>query len=668
MEKKLVIVESPTKVKSISKFLGSDYIVKASMGHVRDLPLKKIGVDIENNFEPHYVVPKKAKPIVSILKKSTSKASAVYLASDPDREGEAIAWHLKKLFTNDNDKKKKFWRVKFNEITRDAVRDAFKHLGRIDEMKVFSQQARRILDRIVGYKISPLLWKKVKGGLSAGRVQSVALRLICEREEEIDAFKPQEYWSIEAKLHPADKPSDEFTAVLEKLDGKKIKINTRASTDEIINRLKKASGYIVQDIRKREKQRRPLPPFITSLMQQAAINRLGFSAIKTMFVAQQLYEGIELADKESIGLITYMRTDSFRISKDAREAVRGYIKNKFGSEYLPEKPPIYKSKRRAQEAHEAIRPTSMERTPDAIKEYLTPDQLKLYTIIWNRFVASQMSNARLSVTTVFISADNALFKTAGTEVVFPGFLSSYGDAKEEKQMKFPRLAKEEKLTLIDILGLQHFTKAPALYTEASIIKVLEENGIGRPSTYAPIVYTIIKRGYVEKEKGRLHPAELGKVVSRILTERFSDIINVEFTAKMEEELDEIERGSVLWTDVLAKFYKPFIKDLEIAQKELKKITIKPTPTDYKCPKCGKPLVIRSGRYGKFLACSGFPACRYTEPLSTDVKCPEPGCDGKLVYRRSRKGRTFYGCSNYPNCKFTTASLRNLKKQQGIEED
>lgn len=666
MAKKLVIVESPTKVKSITKFLGKGYTVKASMGHVRDLPQKKFGVDTEDNFKPHYVIPTKSKAIVSVLKKAAKDAEAIYLAPDPDREGEAIAWHLREILAKD--KKNKVWRVVFNEITKDAIQNAFKRPGRIDEEKVSSQQARRILDRIVGYKMSPFLWKKIKGGLSAGRVQSVALRLICEREEEIKRFVSQEYWSIEAKLHPKDKVLDEFLASLENLEGKKIKINNEDAASKIVEKLKKVEKYVVENVQKKEKQKHPLPPFKTSFLQQAAINQLGFTAHKTMFVAQQLYEGIDLGSEGTEGLITYMRTDSFRIAKEAVVAARNYIKDKFGTSYLPPKPPIYKSKRKTQEAHEAIRPTSLEKSPESIKNYLTPDQLKLYTLIWNRFIASQMASARLSVTRVSITADSALFKATGTEVVFPGFLAVYEEKEEteEKKGKLPHLVPGEELVLLELLPSQHFTKPPPPYTEASLVKILEEKGIGRPSTYAPIVYTIIKRNYVTKEKNKLHPTELGGVVIKMLIEGFPDIIEVEFTARMEEELDEIERGKLLWTDVLNEFYQPFMKDLETAQKELKKVKIEPIVTEHKCPDCGKHLVIRSGRYGQFLACSGFPACKHTEALPTDVKCPSPGCMGVLVHRRSRKGRKFYGCSNYPKCNFTTAVLRQIKGEQNIE--
>lgn len=674
MTKNLVIVESPAKVKSISKFLGPDYIVKASMGHVRDLPEKRFGVDVEHDFKPEYVLIPKNKPVVNALKKAVEGVSALYLAPDPDREGEAIAWHLSEILAKD--KKIKVWRVSFNEITESAVKEAFKKPGKIDYNKVDSQQARRILDRIVGYKLSPLLWRKVKGGLSAGRVQSVAVRLICERQEEIDNFKPQEYWTISAKLRPKADAEKEFIAVLEKLDGKKVypahtggrKIQNKDEADRIINSLKD-KDYIVETVEKKEKQRHPLPPFTTSLMQQAAINKLGFTASKTMSIAQQLYEGIELGPEGSVGLITYMRTDSFRISKDAQEAARRYIDNKFGKEYLPPNPPRYKSKKTAQEAHEAIRPTSMDRPPEKIKEYLTQDQLKLYTLIWNRFIASQMVSARLSVTTVLVSAGDAIFKATGTEVVFPGFLAVYEEEEEEKEGKtLPVLTNGENLDLLGLIPEQHFTKPPPPYTEASLVKALEEKGIGRPSTYAPIIDTILKRGYVRKEQKKLVPTELGKHVNAILVDRFSDIMDVEFTARMEDELDEIEKGRVSWTKVLKEFYEPFIVDLNKAHNELERTPLRPVETDHKCPKCGKMLVIRSGRYGQFLACSGFPNCKHTEPLITDVKCPKPGCGGILVQRRSKKGKTFYGCSNYPKCKFATSSVKKVQDVDGTPNE
>lgn len=655
MTKKLVIVESPTKVKSISKFLGKDFIVAASLGHVRDLPQKKFGVDIENDFEPQYVVPKKSRDTVNKLKKLAAKAKEIYLAPDPDREGEAIAWHLRELFSKAKDEKKKIWRVKFNEITKEAVLEAFKHRGRLNEDKVYSQQARRILDRIVGYKISPLLWRKVKGGLSAGRVQSVALRLICERQEEIDRFTPQEYWSIIAKLHPEEKADKDFEASLDKLDGKKIKVENQETAESIVNRLKDKE-YQITDITQKERQRNPLPPFTTSLLQQAAINQLGFTAYKTMVVAQQLYEGIELGEEGSVGLITYMRTDSFRVAKEAQLTAMKYIKDNFGEEYLPPHPRRYKSKRKTQEAHEAIRPTSVLRNPESMKECLTVDQYKLYTLIWNRFIASQMASAKFLLTTILINADGATFRTTGTQVVFLGFLKVMRDKEEEKK-ELPQLTKGQLLILISLTPNQHFTKPPPAYTEASLVRALEENGIGRPSTYAPIIYTIVRRNYVEKERAKLQPTELGKVVSQILVERFPDIFEVKFTAKMEEDLDEIEMGKITWSSVLKEFYAPFMADLEKAHEQQEKVSIKPIVTDQICPDCKKNLVIRSGRFGKFLACSGFPTCKHTAPLPTDVACPQEGCDGTLLHRRSRKGRSFYGCNNYPKCTFTTSSLK-----------
>ncbi len=664
MAKKLVIVESPTKVKSITKFLGKDYIVMASMGHVRDLPRKKFAVDTENDFNPEYVIIPKSRKIVAKLRKTADKVDTVYLAPDPDREGEAIAWHLSELLTKK--KKVNMRRVSFNEITREGILKAFKKPGRIDYNRVEAQQARRILDRIVGYKLSPLLWRKVRRGLSAGRVQSVAVRLLCERQEEIDNFKAQEYWSLEALLLPQNRQQEQFKAMLDKLNGSKAKIGNKQEAEKITADLKD-KDYVVSEIKKREKKRNPGPPFNTSLMQQAAFNRLGFTAHKTMMVAQQLYEGIDLGKEGSVGLITYMRTDAFRVAKGAQEAARKYVKNKYGEEYLPQKPPKYKAKKTAQEAHEAIRPTYVEFEPMKIKEYLTADQCKLYNLIWNRFVASQMISARTAVTTVLISAGNALFRASGTEVIFAGFLAVYQDeeAEEKKEeKKLPKLDKEEKLTLLELIPEQHFTKPPPYYTEATLIKMLEEKGIGRPSTYAPIIYTIIRRDYVGRENRRLVPTDMGKHVNAILVERFSDIMDVEFTARMENELDDIEKGKLTCVKVLKGFYKPFINDLNKADEEMKRMPLKPIPTEYKCPECKKPLVIRTGRYGQFLACSGFPECKHTEPLPTGVPCPQPECNGTLVHRRSGKGRNFYGCSNYPKCTFTTNSL---KKYQDVEE-
>jgi len=661
MAKSLIIVESPTKVKSISKFVGKNYVVKASMGHVRDLPQRRIGVDIEHDFKPEYVVIQKNKPNVTALQKAAKNVETVYLAPDPDREGEAIAWHLAELINKDANKHAKIWRISFNEITKTAVDEALKKPGRIDYNKVDSQQARRILDRIVGYKLSPLLWQKVRKGLSAGRVQSVAVRLICERQEEIDNFKPVEYWSLGARLRPDTEGKKEFIAYLEKVDGKKVEVSNKSEADALVARLNNEK-YFVESIEKKEKNRNPYPPFTTSLLQQASINKLGFSAQRTMMIAQQLYEGVELGSEGSVGLITYMRTDSFRIADEAQNAARKYIEEKYGKDYVPVVPPKYKSKKRAQEAHEAIRPTYMDHPPEKIKDFLTPEQLKLYTLIWNRFLASQMESAKLAVTTILVKADNAIFKVTGTEVMFQGFLAVYGDEEDEEEKEdkiLPPLTKGELLKLLELLPEQHFTKPPAYYTEATLVKALEEQGIGRPSTYAPIIFTIIKRGYIAKEQKRLYPTDLGKHINAILVERFGNIMDIKFTARMEDELDEVEQGRLSWTKVLNEFYVPFIKDLDKAQTEMERMPLKPIETDRDCPKCGKKLVIRTGRFGQFLACSGFPECKHTESISTDVKCPTPDCGGVLVQRRSGKGRMFYGCSNYPKCTFTTNSLKKL---------
>ena len=659
MAKNLVIVESPTKVKSISKFLGSDYIVAASMGHVRDLPEKKFGVDVEKDFAPHYVVPKKSRITVAKLRKAAESVTSIYLAPDPDREGEAIAWHLKEILTKSSKEKKKFWRVTFNEITKEAVKNAFAHPHRINEDKVNSQQARRILDRIVGYKMSPLLWKKVRSGLSAGRVQSVALRLICERQEEVDGFKPQEYWSVEATLCLQEDKEIKLIAQLEKIDEKKIKIETQTQADKIVNGLQGAE-YKVSEVTEKQRKRNPLPPFTTSLLQQGAINRLGFTAKKTMIIAQQLYEGVELGEEEIGGLITYMRTDSFRVSKDAQDSALKYIEECYGKEYLPLSPRRYKSKRKLQDAHEAIRPTSVSRTPESVEKYLNKDQFRLYTLIWNRFMASQMASADLLLTTILVSADNAIFKATGMQIVFPGFLTLYTDSEEKTLL--PILTVGQLFDLLELIPQQHFTKPPPSYTEATLVKALEEDGIGRPSTYAPIIDNILRRYYVEKEKAKLIPTELGKVINGILVERFPDIIEVKFTAKMEEDLDEVERGKVVWSELLKGFYGKFIKDLDKAHKEQERVPVKPEETEEICPDCSKKLLIRTGRYGKFLACSGFPQCKYTAPLPTDVPCPQEGCGGTLIHRRSRKGRKFFGCNKYPECTFTTNSLKKLSQQ------
>ncbi len=660
MPKKLVIVESPAKSKTINKFLGGDYLVTSSMGHIVDLPKERMGIDIENDFKPEYVVIPQRKKYLTKLKKEAKGMTELFLAPDPDREGEAMSRHLARLLG----KGKKVFRVSFDEITKEAVVNAFKHPKKaIDMNKVNAQQARRLLDRIVGYSLSPLLWKKVTRGLSAGRVQSVAVRLVVDRERAIKAFVPKEYWEIEAHLRKKKDERRAFKAKLEKIDGKDPDVNTEKSADDIVNGLK-GEEFIVSNIKNSKKKRKPPPPFTTSMLQQDAFNKLRFPVNKTMRIAQQLYEGVELEKEEGVGLITYRRTDSVRIAKNGQDAAMAYILKKYGKDYYPPKPNQYKSRKRAQEAHEAIRPTLPLREPGSVKRFLSPDQIKLYELIWNRFLASQMSPAQLSLTQVDIDAGRCLFRTSGTKVIFMGFMAAYKveskkdpEDRREEVWKMSSLLVGEKLSLLKIIPSQHFTKPPPRYSDASLVKDLEEKGIGRPSTYAPIIYTIILRNYVKRERGYLSPTDLGVIVNDLLTEHFPDILSTEFTAAMEEELDEVEGGRIKWVTVLNDFYKPFITSLkraQVAMESIKKITI---ATDEVCEDCGKPMVIKWGRRGKFLSCSDFPKCKNARSITTGVKCPNPGCGGELVERRSRKrGTRFYGCSSYPKCTFTANKL------------
>lgn len=672
MAKKLVIVESPAKSNTINKFLGKDYVVTSSMGHLIDLPKERMGVDVENDFKPEYVVIPERKKYVSKLKKEAKGKTELYLAPDPDREGEAISWHLANLLG----KKRKVFRVTFDEITKDKVLDAFKHPNKsIDMDRVNAQQARRILDRIVGYSLSPLLWKKVTRGLSAGRVQSVAVRLVVERERAIEAFVPQEYWEIRALLRKRDDRRS-FSAKLDSIDGKKPEIKTEKNAKEIVEEAK-TEEFVVSNIKESKKRRKPPSPFTTSMMQQDAFNKLRLRVGRTMRIAQQLYEGIELGKGEGVGLITYMRTDSVRVSADAQRAAQEYILKKYGKDYYPHKPNVYKSKKSAQEAHEAIRPTLPLRTPESIEKSLTPEQFKLYKLIWDRFLASQMSPALLSLTQIDIKAGRFIFRASGTIVIFNGFMAVYKteEKKDDKERrdeiwKIPVLTVGEKLYLIKIVPSQHFTKPPPRYSDASLVKELEEKGIGRPSTYAPIIYTIILRNYVKREKGYLHPTELGIIVNDLLIEHFPKILDVKFTANMEEKLDEVEDGKMKWVRVLEDFYEPFTQDLQrakLAMESIKKVAI---ATDEVCEECGRPMVIKWGRRGKFLSCSGFPECKSARSITTGIKCPNPGCDGELVERRSRKrGSLFYGCTSYPKCTYTANKLpEETDKAQGVETD
>lgn len=648
----LVIVESPTKSKTIEKYLDKDYQVVASMGHVRDLPKAELGVDVKKDFKPKYIIPTRARKAVSQLKKAAKKADQLILATDEDREGEAIAWHILQIL--DSTKNKNYQRIVFHEITKKAIGQALKNPRQMDMHLVNAQQARRILDRLVGYELSPFLWEKVAKGLSAGRVQSVAVRLIVDRQREIDAFKPEQYWTIAALLKKAeDKPTTKFSAALIKKDNKPIPkpgIKTKKEADKILNDLQGAQ-YQVIDVQKKEVQRHPAPPFTTSTLQQEAARKLGFSAKQAMRLAQQLYEGVGLGEKGSTGLITYHRTDSLNLSTEALTAAQEFIKNKFGADYALAEPRVFKTKSKgAQEAHEAIRPTLASREPGKIKQYLDERQYKLYNLIWQRFIACQMKPACFDATTVDIQAKNFLFRANGSVIKFDGFLKVY--PMKLKEAILPPLSKDEILNLIKLISEQHSTKPPARYTEASLIKTLEEYGIGRPSTYAPIISTIQERGYTEKdEQKRFQPTEIGLIVIDLLKENFAQIVDVKFTAYLEADLDKIANGKQNWLTVLKEFYRPFHENLLQKYKKVSKKKIE-EPTDKKCPLCGSNLVIKLGRFGKFYACPAFPECKYTEPIvhSTDVKCPQ--CQqGEIVERKTKKGKTFYSCSRYPKCKF-----------------
>lgn len=658
--KYLVIVESPSKAKTIQKYLGKNYTVEASMGHIRDLPKSKMGIDFENNFEPKYLTIRGKTDLIKKLKKEIKNSDKVYLATDPDREGEAISWHL---ITALNIPEKLATRVVFNEITKDAVKNAIKHPRNIDEDLVDAQQARRVLDRIVGYSISPLLWRKIKKGLSAGRVQSVVLKLICDRELEIEKFEPKEFWNITASLgHKGTRAA--FKAKFYGDKKKKITLENEKQTKEVLDAIENEQ-FAVESIKKSAKKRMPTPPFITSTMQQEATRKLGFTSLKTMSVAQQLYEGIEVKGMGAVGLITYMRTDSTRIADEAKAAAREYIINRWGEEYTPLKPREYSNKKNAQDAHEAIRPSVIALAPDDIKTSLTNDQYKLYKLIWERFMASQMKEADIENTTVNISAGDYIFKATGTVVLFNGFMVLYTEGKdvenEEKEQKLPAMEEGDELIKKKIESKQNFTKPPARYTEATLIKTMEEQGIGRPSTYAPTISTIMARHYVEKEKKMLFPTDLGKIVNELMSENFKDIVDVGFTADMEQKLDKVEAGERKWVDVIREFYIPFEKTLEVADKNIEHVNIEPEVTDILCEKCGRNMVIREGKYGKFLACPGYPQCRNAKPIRVEigVKCPK--CGGEILERKTKKGAKYFGCENYPECDFTSWDLPTNEK-------
>jgi DNA topoisomerase-1 len=661
---KLVIVESPTKAKTITRFLGKGFSVMSSNGHVRDLPQKRLGVDLKNDFEPQYTILTKAKENVKKLKKEADKAELIILATDEDREGEAIAWHLISALKIKSEKK--YQRIVFHEITPKAIEVAIKNPRDLDIRLVDSQQGRRILDRLVGYKLSPFLWKKIAKGLSAGRVQSVAVRLIVEREREIKNFQPEEYWSIEALLKKQKDDLTQFTAALIEFDKKsitKMDLKNKETADQILAALKQ-SQYQVLKIEKKETVKNPLPPFITSTLQQDAAKKLGYSAKFTMRVAQELYEGVELGKKDPVGLITYMRTDSFNLSSDAVSGVRDFIKKQLGPKYLPPKPVFYKTKSKgAQEAHEAIRPTDTLLTPDSIKNHLSSQQYKLYNLIWCRFVTCQMEQAIMDSTSIDILAQaqkQGIFRATGLTLKFDGWLKIYPTKFQETNL--PLLTEKEILDLIKLEGLQHFTQAPARFTEAMLIKTLEKHGVGRPSTYAPIISTIQNRGYVMKnEQKRFEPTEIGFKVTDILIQNFPQIIDIEFTARMEEDLDDIADGKIEWKKIIKEFYGPFEKNLLEKYESVKTQKVE-EPTDKICPKCGSKIVIKQSRFGKFYACSNFPNCRHTESIlvKTGVKCPK--CQkGDVIERRSKRGRVFFGCSQYPKCDFSLWDKPNGQK-------
>lgn len=649
--KYLVIVESPAKAKTIEKYLGRNYKVVASVGHIRDLPKSKMGVDVENNYEPGYISIRGKGPVIKELKKLAKKADKVFLASDPDREGEAIAWHIAHLLDLDLKAEN---RVVFNEITKEAVKAAFKEPRSINLDLVDAQQARRILDRLVGYSISPILWKKIKKGLSAGRVQSIALKIIIDREEEIRQFTPEEYWSIAGDFVKGRK---KFKANFYGVDGKKLKLTSEADVKAVSKRLT-SKDYTVDKITKKERKRNPAKPFTTSSLQQEAARKLNFRTRKTMMVAQQLYEGIHLGKQGTVGLITYMRTDSTRLSDIAKNEANTYITDKYGKEYAIGYKPTASKEKGAQDAHEAIRPSSIMRTPESVKEYLNKDQFKLYNLIWARVVASQMTSAVLDTMKVNLSQNDVMFVANGSKIKFHGFMKVYvegnDEGTEDKENILPDLVEGETVVAADLENKQHFTQPPARYSEATLIKTLEENGVGRPSTYAPTLETIQRRYYVKLVSKRFEPSELGEIVNKMIVEFFPQIIDINFTAEMEKDLDKIADAQEEWVQVVDRFYKPFAKELEKAETEIEKIQIKDEPAGFDCEECGHPMVIKLGRFGKFYACSNFPDCRVTKAIVKEIGVKCPTCkEGEVIERKSKKNRLFYGCARYPECEFTS---------------
>ncbi|MGG1679745.1 type I DNA topoisomerase [Neobacillus sp. NRS-1170] len=646
----LVIVESPAKAKTIERYLGNKYKVKASMGHVRDLPRSQMGVNTENHFEPKYITIRGKGPVLKELKTAAKKAKKVFLAADPDREGEAIAWHLAHSLDVDIHSD---CRVVFNEITKDAIKDSFKQPRPINMDLVDAQQARRILDRLVGYNISPLLWKKVKKGLSAGRVQSVSVRLIIDREKEIKAFVPEEYWTIEAEFH---KGKDHFSGGFHSLvGGERTELKSEQDVQTILKEID-GNKFKVISVTKKERKRNPAPPFITSSLQQEAARKLNFRAKKTMMLAQQLYEGIELGKEGTVGLITYMRTDSTRISEVAQTEAANYIKAEFGENYLKDEQKKEKNSAKAQDAHEAIRPTSTFRNPDSLKEFLSRDQFRLYKLIWDRFLASQMAQAVMDTMSVDLQNGNVIFRSTGSKIKFPGFMKVYVEGTDDQvdgpNKMLPDLKEGDEIFQKDLDPKQHFTQPPPRYTEARLVKTLEELGIGRPSTYAPTLDTIQKRGYVALDNKRFVPTELGEIVDEVMMEFFPEIIDVEFTARLEKGLDYVEDGEMQWVKLIDAFYVDFEKHLKIAEQEMEKIEIKDEPAGEDCENCGSPMVFKMGRYGKFMACSNFPDCRNTKPIVKEIGVTCPTCkEGQIIERKSKKKRLFYGCTKYPECEF-----------------
>ncbi|MCL2696020.1 MAG: type I DNA topoisomerase [Clostridiales bacterium] len=651
MADSLVIVESPAKAKTIKKFLGKNFTVLASNGHVRDLPKSQFGVDVNNDFAPKYITLRGKGEVLEHIRKEAKTAKKIYLATDPDREGEAISWHLAHILGLDPASKN---RIVFHEITANAVKNALKNVRKIDMNLVDAQQTRRILDRMVGYMISPILWAKVRKGLSAGRVQSVATRLICDREDEINAFDPEEYWVIAAQL-PAGEKRKPFEAKFYGRDGKKLEVGDKALADEILAQVGD-SPFTVTKIKVTERKKHPAPPFTTSNLQQEAARKLGFTTKRTMMVAQQLYEGISVGTKGATGLVTYIRTDSVRVSNEALDSARAHIAETFGAKYLPEKPNFYKGRRGAQDAHEAIRPTDVSLVPKSIKEFLTGDQFKLYKLIYDRFLASQMVDALQQVNVVTLDANGCAFRANGVRTLFDGFTAVYTEGRDDEQeseIALPPMQEGDVFCALAVTADQRFTQPPPRYTEATLVKALEENGIGRPSTYATTISTVLDRGYVQREKKQLLPTELGVVVTELMKQNFQNIVDVQFTADMEDKLDGVEEGQAKWAALLGEFYGPFEQTVEVAKKTIEKVKIEDEVSDIPCEKCGEMMVYKFGRFGKFLACPGYPACRNTKAIVEKIGVPCPKCGAEILKKKSKRGKAFYGCEAYPNCDFVS---------------